>query len=615
MQNDKKVEEALRESEERYRFMFENNPQPMFIYDLETLAFLQANKTAVEHYGYSKQEFLNMTLKDLHLEEDLELLTLDIEKTKHTSNPTGEWRQKKKSGEIIYVEIVAQTVTFNNRIVRHILINDITKHRQTENALKNSESRLRLFFNISSDALFLLDEDGQFIDANQVAISRYGYSLDEFLRMTPLDIAANSLKGKVQQQVIKASQDEIFFEWTHCTKGGIEFPVEVHSKPAMILGKKCMFVEARDITERKKNEAKFIDIAAQWQITFDTVKDGVCLLDSNQRIIRCNKVMTELFPQMGKNMIGRKCWEVVHGIKEPLNECPILKMKKTLQRENIELKVESKWLDITVDPIFDVNNSYTGAVHIVRDITERKLAEEALTLLNNQLKSTNSTKDKLFSIVAHDLKNPFNAILGFSELLVNNHNSYNHKKTEEFIEQINSAAKNTLALIDNLLVWANSQMGKIEYQPQNLRLLTTIQDTLDLLRSTARIKNITIRYFEAEDIAVYADKIMLQIIVRNLISNAIKFTKPNGKINIYATIDHNYVEITVSDDGIGISKEICNKLFNRNDNITTNGTANEKGSGLGLMLCKEFIEKHGGKIWVESELGVGSEFKFTLPKG
>ncbi len=610
----KRTEEALRESEERYRYMFEHHPQPMFIYDLETLGILQVNNAIIDYYGYTKEEFLGMSILDIHLKEDLDEVMKDIEKTRRTNNPTGTWRNIKKNGEVIYIDLVAHTVFYNNRVARHILIRDITESKLAKEALIESESQFRLLFNISPDALFLLNDKGQFIDANEVAIKRYKYNLVEFLQMTPMDLAPLNFKEKVSEKVNNAIKEEIHFEWIHCTKDSKEFPVEIHTKPTFVKGKRAIFVEARDITERKQIEAKLFQAANQWQITFDTVQDGVCLLDKDQRIIRCNQVMATLFPNHGENLIGKHCWEVVHNAINPLFDCPINKMRKSLKRESIEIKLDNRWFDITVDPIFDSENNYAGAVHIVRNITERKTTEDALLQLNNQLKSLNSTKDKLFSIIAHDLKSPFNSIIGFSELLINNLHNYTDDKIDEFIGQINLSAKSTLSLIDNLLVWANTQMGHIEYKPEHIDLLSIVQETIEQLRVTAKIKNISISFFQTEDYIVFADKNMLEIVLRNLISNAIKFSKPNGKIAIYAISINNQIEITVSDSGVGIGKDILSKLFTDNENITTNGTANEKGSGLGLMICKEFVEQLGGKIWVESEVGIGSEFKFTVPK-
>jgi len=261
----------------------------------------------------------------------------------------------------------------------------------------------------------------------------------------------------------------------------------------------------------------------------------------------------------------------------------------------------------------DENGKIVGVFAAARDITKLKEAEDKLLKLNKQLNELVSTKDKLFSIIAHDLKSPFNSILGFSDLLITNLRKYNFEKSESFLRNINSSAKCTLNLLDNLLNWAKSQTGQIGFNPEKLSLMNIINDILLVLNPSAKIKNISLNNIIIEDIEILADKNMLQTIFRNLISNSIKFTNTNGTINIYTIKKYNFIEISVADNGIGISEEIKEKLFRIESSFTTKGTAEEKGTGLGLILCREFVEMHKGQIWVESELGSGSEFKFTIP--
>lgn len=239
----------------------------------------------------------------------------------------------------------------------------------------------------------------------------------------------------------------------------------------------------------------------------------------------------------------------------------------------------------------------------------KKQVEESVS----QLRELNATKDKLFTIMAHDLKSPFNSVLGFSDLLIKEFRNYDDEKIENFLAIINSTSKHTLVLLDNLLDWVRLQTKQIIYQPENLPLQPIILEILELLSSSAKIKNISLNAFQSDGIVVYADRNMLQTIIRNLISNAIKFTNTGGEIDIYVVANHSEVEITISDNGVGMNEETRNKLFNVNTSITTLGTAKERGSGLGLIICKEFVEKQGGEIWVVSESGKGSDFKFTLP--
>lgn len=248
----------------------------------------------------------------------------------------------------------------------------------------------------------------------------------------------------------------------------------------------------------------------------------------------------------------------------------------------------------------------------IKNVMQAKLILE-LQIKKEELKEINATKDKLFSIIAHDLKNPFSSVLGFSELLIKNIGNYNVEKSEIFLKLINSSIRNMIVLLDNLLNWVKSQSGQITFNLENINLSLIIQEVIEISKITASIKKISINFLQSDNIEVYADQNMLKTVLRNLVFNSIKFTNPGGKIDILAMQNFNFVEITVSDSGIGISEENRKKLFNLETNITTTGTDNEKGSGLGLVLCKEFVEMHGGKIWVESEEGKGSDFKFTLP--
>jgi signal transduction histidine kinase len=226
------------------------------------------------------------------------------------------------------------------------------------------------------------------------------------------------------------------------------------------------------------------------------------------------------------------------------------------------------------------------------DITARKQSEEEIISKNTELQKLNADKDYFMSILAHDLKSPFHSILGFLELLVNNIHHYDLDEIERQITVVNNSAQGAYNLLEDILLWALSQSGKLPFEARKLNLKSICDGVIDMLMPNANSKSITINSAEAEDIIVFADVNMLNTILRNLISNAIKFTGSGGKINIYATQSNTDVTLTISD----------------------NGTADEKGTGFGIFLCKEFIAKHGGKIWVESELGKGSEFKFTLPK-
>jgi signal transduction histidine kinase/ligand-binding sensor domain-containing protein len=250
----------------------------------------------------------------------------------------------------------------------------------------------------------------------------------------------------------------------------------------------------------------------------------------------------------------------------------------------------------------------------VRQLNNQKIMLEKLVATKTaELYELNASKDKFFSIIAHDLKNPFNAIIGFSEMQKEEIRSGNPERIEEYAGIINDSAIQTLRLLENLLEWANSQTGKILFNPISIKLCELFDEDISILNDMATGKNIEIKSSIPDNLTIIADKNMIKTILRNLISNAIKFTHKNGKVEVKALIDKKQVEISVSDSGIGMTKETMAKLFRIDANLSTRGTENERGTGLGLFLCKEFVEKHGGKIWVESESGKGSTFKFILP--
>jgi two-component system, sensor histidine kinase and response regulator len=250
---------------------------------------------------------------------------------------------------------------------------------------------------------------------------------------------------------------------------------------------------------------------------------------------------------------------------------------------------------------------------LIEEIEERKAAEETLLISKNKLKVANASKDKFFSIIAHDLKNPFNGIIGLSSLLIDDYDSFSVEEQKEFILDIKTTAENTFRLLQNLLDWSQTQTGKIHFEPATFVLSSITSVVIDLVKTSAGNKNITLESHIPADIEVYADENMISTVIRNLMLNAIKFTRCGGNIILAARNTGSLVEISVADNGIGISPEHLKKLFNIDSNVVSYGTDGEQGTGLGLILCKEFIEKNAGAIRVESESGVGSTFTISIP--
>lgn len=248
-----------------------------------------------------------------------------------------------------------------------------------------------------------------------------------------------------------------------------------------------------------------------------------------------------------------------------------------------------------------------------KDIERRKLAEQTLKENEVRLSELNATKDKFFSIIAHDLRNPFNTIMGFSEILEDQIKSKDYGNIEKFAILIKDSSDQVMDLLTNLLEWSRLQTGKIQLRPEYFDIGIIVNQIVNLFKDTASQKMITISTENSNNGNLFADKDMIDTVIRNLISNAIKFTPSGGTITILTKQTQADQIVVVKDNGIGIKQEVIDKLFRIDENHSTLGTQNEKGTGLGLLLCKEFIEKHGGKIWVESEVGKGSTFSFSIP--
>ncbi len=308
------------------------------------------------------------------------------------------------------------------------------------------------------------------------------------------------------------------------------------------------------------------------------------------------KTMADLFPSDYAKKVRADDLKILHDGKPSMHE----------------EKLNGRYYSTIRFPIY-VENIPTYLAGFTIDITDHKLAEEEIRRKNVQLQIVNAEKDKFYSIIAHDLKSPFNSILGYLDMLTKNFRTYDIEKSEAMLGIINASAHNTFSLLEDLLMWAQSQSGKISFEPTELEFSDIGLEVVENLRQTATKKNISINSSYGKGIIAFADADMLKIVLRNLISNAIKFTHKGGRIDIGAKQKDSSLTISVTDNGVGIAPEILANLFSFSQTNNTRGTDNEKGTGLGLSLCKEFVEKHGGKIWAESEVNRGSSFYFTLP--
>lgn len=264
--------------------------------------------------------------------------------------------------------------------------------------------------------------------------------------------------------------------------------------------------------------------------------------------------------------------------------------------------------------VIDTNNLLRERqAHIAEQSEKLSNQKKELARINEELKEVIATKDKFFSIIAHDLKNPFNVLIGFSEILYRKYKEYDRENIFRIIDAIYKSSKNTYNLLENILLWSRMQTGAIKENPENIDIRFVFEEVDKILKNLRGQKQIALTSDFSPETLVFADPFMLNSVVHNLMSNAIKFTRREGRIHISTQLKgKKLLQVCISDNGIGIHPGEIGKLFRIDQSYTTEGTEDEKGTGLGLLLCKEFIERNRGNIWVESSVDSGSRFYFTL---
>jgi PAS domain S-box-containing protein len=479
--------------------------------------------------------------------------------------------------------------------------------------------------NTTSDAIFLTDTEGIITYVNSGFTALYGYTADEVVgKVTPRIIKSGLLDKEVYKGFWKTlkNKTEVKGELLNKRKNGEDVIIEGTASPVfdeqnMIIG---FLGIQRDITERKQVELEHKESEIKFKEIINQINDGIVVFDEQGKIIIWNRGAEQIFGIKTEDAIDKNIADIQYQFAPPalkdkalienvINGIVTLQTPEVFNRiidnEIVELNSENlRNIQSIIFPIKLVD--YNLFCSVFRDTTEIKQFEKQLLKLNAE-------KDKFFSIIAHDLRSPFNSFLGYTKLMAEELDTFSIKEIQEFVVTMSKSATNLYNLLDNLLHWARMNQGLIPFKPQKMSFTDICKDVLEILSPNAVAKNITINHFAADQINILADIDMLQMVLRNLISNAIKFTNNGGTINISAKQAPSNITISVSDNGIGIKHDVLIKLFDISQLQTTIGTAEEKGTGLGLILCKEFVEKHGGTIWAESKPGKGSKFKFTLP--
>lgn len=551
---------------------------------------------------------------------------------------------------------------------------EIAEHLQTEEALKISAERFRNIFEESPIGIIFFGPDGSFVHMNKASFKIFG--LSTVLELDGYNLLNNSFlsaadRGKLlQKESIRIEQlfDFDFFKRDklyRVTKTG-EVYADLLISPLLseetsnVVG---YLMHIQDISERKKYEvalnlhqekleelilertSELADTNRHLEIEISERKKSESSLRESERKLsalinnlsgiayRCkfDEERTMSYLSDGcmaltgfhiNDLISNKKIsfsslihpddkeKVISNIKVCVeNNEPYQSEYRLLTKSGEEKWVLDKGFRVTTE-----NGSENYLEGFIIDITQRIWAEEAIKKYSEELKELNNSKDKFFSIIAHDLKSPFQGLLGCSNFLLNEFESLDNEDKLKLAQDINGAANNLYKLIENLLHWSRMQRSSIEFQPERINLYDEVNYVFKILERAAFNKNVQLINQVDKSFHINADLNMLNSVFQNLISNAIKFTPEEGTVNVSAALAEDLIEVSVVDSGVGIKPEDLSKLFRIDSHFSTKGTNNEEGTGLGLILCKEMIQKHQCKIWAESEYGKGTNFKFTIPK-
>ncbi len=423
---------------------------------------------------------------------------------------------------------------------------------------------------------------------------------------------------------VSAIYSDEYYKIKGIESGAVDF-IAKPIVPEILKGKVGIFLDLHyqkknlegEIELRKKIEKELVISEKKYHGLFDGVPAGLYQTTKEGKFLVVNEAFAKILGYNNKKEVLKES-----ASKYYINEKDRVRWSKDIQKfgvvQNFETKIrrvdgKEIWIQDNARAVKDSDGNLLYYEGSLLDETKRKEAEEALKKSEEELRKANQTKDKLFSVVSHDLRGPVGNLNHFLEELVDNPDLFSKEEAEEILKLLKVSASSTYNLLENLLSWARNQTGEIKYKPEVMELNEIIFENVTLFENNARLKNIKLSSNIPEDLKVKVDKNMITTVIRNLISNALKFTNENGKIDLLAKPNGKYVEVSVSDTGVGMDKETLDKIFDPHSGYSTRGTKGEKGTGLGLNLCKEFIEKNGGKIWVESIVNKGSKFKFTLP--
>jgi len=644
---ERKRAEKLKELEERYKELFEGIQDAVMVLGSEG-KFLDCNYVTVQRLGYSRDEFRRLSPADIVHPDFHELMKDNLKRMWDGESTIMELAHRCKDGTIIPVEGNARRIEYQGKQAILVVARDITERKRAEEELRNSEERLRILFEYAPDAYYLNDLKGNFIDGNKAAEEITGYKRDELIGKSLLKLKLLSPR-QIPKAVALLAKNALGLstgpdEFILKRKDGNQVPVEIRAFPVKIKGQTLVLGIARDITEHKRMEEALRHAERDWRNSFNSLEDVMIIIDKDYNIENINDYGLALLGKSREEVIGRKCYQVVGDRETPIEDCPALLAARTKQVESVDRYEErfGKYFSIKSAPIFDEKGKIAKFIDLRRDITERKRMEHELQEKNEQLdaqneelrsqseelmaqqqelmekteevEKANRLKSDFLANMSHELRTPLNVIIGFSELMSDEVPGKINEEQRQCLSDVLNNSKQLLSLINDILDLSKIESGKVELKLVNVALTEIIKSvTRTMMPMLAPRKQSLDIEIEEGLPPVYADEGKLRQVLLNLVNNASKFTLDGGKLRIEAVSDGDWCQVSVIDNGTGIKKDNQERIFEPFTQINVLPGEQREGTGLGLALTKQLVEMCGGKIWVKTEYGKGSQFTFTVP--
>lgn len=618
-----KYGDRLKKSLKEERELYDNAPFGYHTLDANGY-IIRMNNKELNWLGYTEEElvgkkkYIDLISPDSREEYNSKCMCIAENKNRQTLEDS-EFNLMRKNGTSFPILLSSIAMRDSAGKIKSFLnsVLDITERKNADLIIQESERKYRNIFNNVQDVFYQTDMSGILIEISP-SIERYsGYTRDELVGK-PVEEFYDDPSVRYDLLKVLTQKGEIGdFELMLKRKDGTR--VLTSANIHILFNKKGLPIgiegSLRDISERKLIEEAVKSNEQLLKAIFESTSSGILVVDQNRRIKQFNARFKEMWNIPEETINSYKDGElikfVLNQLKDPeefTNKVNTIYETVTNVSDIIELTDERYFQRISI-PLFN-GSDIIGRVWNFNDITEQKKAELVL-------REANASKDKFFSILAHDLRSPISGFVGISEILSKELDELSVREVKEMSSAIYKSANSIFNLLNDLLKWAQSQSDELRLNPEEFDLTELINETAVLLKTSAVNKNISIKATFENELLINCDKNMITTVVRNLITNAIKFTPKGGVIEVTAikeiTPKGNFVKVNVKDSGIGIGPETITKLFKVGEMRTSPGTSGEKGTGLGLILCKEFIEKHGGSIAVESKINEGSTFSFTLP--